>query len=258
MNNRKNMLIAALVTSVMFIMAGCSVPAGPVASAAQPDTTLAQTQPPAAAPGRTITVVGAGTASGTPDVAHVTIGVETQDASLSKAVAANQTRMTQLLATLKELGIADKDIRTVNYSVNTETPPVKEPATGAQPNAAAITYHVNNQVQVTVRDVTKLGDVLDKGVTAGANSIYGVDFGVADPSALEATARSNAVADAKSRAESLAKLAGVTLGDVYSISESAGGPVPVMRAASFAAASTPIQTGSYEVSASVQIVYLIK
>ncbi len=255
MKNGKIFAVAALAAAVVLVTAGCTGAAGSIAAAQSGSAQAQQSTTPV----RTITVNGMGTATGAPDLAQVSIGVNTSDASLQKAVADNAARMTQLLAALKAQGIADKDIRTVNYSVSTETPPQPKPVAGTESTAPVVTYRVSNQVQVTVRDVAQLGDVLDKGVNAGANSVYGISFSVADPSALEATARSNAVADAKARAESLAKLAGVTLGDVYSISESGAGPQPLMRAATFAAAaSTPIQTGSFEVSASVQIVYLIK
>jgi uncharacterized protein YggE len=115
-----------------------------------------------------------------------------------------------------------------------------------------------------VRDVNKLGDVLDKVVAAGANNVYGVSFSVDDTSKLEADARAKAVADAKARADSLARLTGVTLGDVVSVSEVIGGPGPVYEAARMSAAAglggggAPIQPGELEVNMSIQVTFAIK
>jgi uncharacterized protein YggE len=214
---------------------------------------------PAPSLGRGITVVGVGKASGTPDVAHVSIGVETESDSVQQAVADNKAKMTKLLDTLKSLGIADKDIQTTNYGVYTQ----RQPSPEGKGTMGPTTYQVNNQVAVTVRDVTKLGDVLDKVVTAGANNIYGVSFSVDDPSKLQADARAKAIADAKARAESLANLTGVTLGDVAAVSEVVGSnPIyegPRMSAAAgLGGGGAPIEPGELEVDMSVQVTYAIK
>jgi uncharacterized protein YggE len=203
-----------------------------------------------------ITVVGVGTAAGTPDVAHVSVGIETSAASVQQAVDDNRGKMSALLDTLKGLGVPDKDIQTNNYSVYTQQAPV---APGASDNGA-LTYHVTNQVEVTVRDVSKLGDILDKAVASGANNIYGVNFSVNDTSKLEADARAKAIADAKARAASLAQLAGVQLGDVVSISEVIGGngPVYAPMAAGMGGGGTPIQPGELNVNMSVQVTFAIK
>ncbi len=225
-------------------------------------STPRSTQPVAEAAASTtsehsITVVGTGTASGAPDVAHITAGVETQAPSIQTAVSDNQTQMAALLDALKGLGIADKDLQTNNFSVYTEQKPASDGTAG---NTQMI-YHVTNQVQVTVRDVSQLGKVLDKAVAAGANNIYGVNFSVGDTTQLEAAARTKAVADAKSRAESLAQLNGVQLGDVISVSEviNNSGVYPALSAAKgLGGGGTPIQPGELEVSMSVQITYAVK
>jgi uncharacterized protein YggE len=139
---------------------------------------------------RSITVVGIGKAAGKPDIAHVTVGIETQAPSLQTAVDDNKAKMTVLLETLKKLGLADKDIQTSNYSVYTER--VTPPTPDAKVSTDQMIYHVTNQVDVIVRDVNQLGDVLDKAVAAGANNIYGVNFSVEDTSKLESDARAKA------------------------------------------------------------------
>ena len=222
------------------------------------------TQPAAAAEvvtggDRHITVVGIGKVTGKPDVARVTVGIETQASSLQQAVDDNKAKMNNLLATLKQLGLADKDIRTSNYSIYTER--TSAPLPGAEVTADQMIYHVTNQVDVTVRDVSQIGEVLDKAVAAGANNIYGVNFSVADTAQLEADARTKAVADAKARAAELAQLNGVQLGEVLAVSEVIDSPTyPMYRDAIGlgGGGGTPVQPGELEMSKSIQITYAVK
>lgn len=208
---------------------------------------------------RGITVVGTGKTSGSPDMVQINIGIDTQDPTAQKAVNDNQTRMNALLAKLKELGIADKDIRTSNYNVSTQRPPMPT-GPDAQGDTGAPIYFVSNQVQVTIRDVAKLGNVLDQVVAVGANHIYGVNFGFSDPSKLEVEARAKAVEDARNRAQSLAQLEGVTLGPIASVSEVINAfPGPVYQsAAGLGGSGTPIQPGALEVVVSIQVTYTIQ
>lgn len=248
MLNRKMSYAAMLMAAVLVVATGCSL-ATSTASSATP-------------PNRTITVVGTGKAAGTPDVAQVTIGIETRNESVQKAAEENNATMSALLEAVKELGIEDKDIQTSNYSVYADRRPAPVTSPRVENEAVQeeqVEYVVSNQVRVTVRDLEQLGDLLDKAMEAGANSIYGINFTVDDPSALQAEARANAVADARARAESLAELNGVQVGDVLSISEVIGGPVPVMEAArAFAATAAPIEVGELEVGLSVQVTYIIR
>ena len=243
-SKRLALVITALVAGAVLLSA-CGAPAA---------------QSNVAAPTRSITVVGQGKASGTPDVAHISIGVETSGASAQEAVSANRAQMTTLLQKIKAAGIAAKDIQTSNFSIYADQQGKVEgmPSSGA--GADVITYRVTNQVNLTVRDITKLGDVLDQAVSAGANSVYGVSFEVDDPSKLEATAREKAVVDAKARAETLAKLNGVSVGEVLTVSEVLGGVGPLYARVDVAAmgGGTPIQPGEFEVNVSVQVTYSIK
>jgi uncharacterized protein YggE len=212
--------------------------------------------------GQGITIVGTGQASGAPDMVQISIGVQTINQNVQQAVSDNATQMNALLAVLKSLGIADKDIQTSNYSVSLQQPSTVLPAPdgkGTTPSGS-VTYAVNNQVAVTLHDVSKLGSVLDKVVASGANNIYGVSFGISDPSSLQETARSLAVKDATTRAQSLAKLAGVTLGAILSISENPINPVPGPFYASGlgGGGSTPIQPGQLQVTETLQVTYAIK
>ena len=255
-----------LIVAVLAFAAGCSAGAIPAAQAGGGQLTSPLGGGPGAVQvaggtaGRGITVVGVGKASGAPDVANISVGVETQADTVQQAVADNKAKMAQLLDALKALGIADKDIQTSNYGVYTERQPV--PSSEGKSGAGPTIYHVNNQVNVIVRDVNKLGDALDKTVAAGANNIYGISFSVDDTTRLQADARAKAVADARTRAESLAKLAGVTLGDVVSVSEVIGSSVPMYDAPRAAmglgGGGTPVQPGELEVSTSVQVTFAIK
>ncbi len=213
MINKQLGLVVTLFVAGALLLSACG---GLVAQASEP------------APGRSITVVGQGQASGTPDIAHINIGVDTTGASAQEAMNANKQQMTALLEKLGALGLADKDIQTSNYSIYTEQQQSPLPMEGQLAGGEKMVYHVSNQVNVTVRDTSKLGDVLDQAVGAGANNIYGVYFEVSDTSKLEATAREKAIADAKARAESLAKLSGVAVGEVQVISEVIGSSSPVV------------------------------
>ncbi len=241
-------VVAALsVGGLALALANGSRSAQPVAQAAAPTASE-----------RSITVVGIGKVTGKPDIARVTVGIETQASSLQKAVDENKVKMNSLLDTLKQLGLADKDIRTSNYSVYTER--VSSPTASAEVSADQMIYHVTNQVDVTVRDVNRIGEVLDKAVAAGANNIYGVTFSVEDTAKLEADARAKAVADAKLRAEELAQLNGLQLGEVLTVSEVVGGSAyPMYRdAVGLGGGGTPVQPGELEMSMSVQIAYAVK
>jgi uncharacterized protein YggE len=210
-------------------------------------------------PTQTITVVGQGQVRVEPDIARVSIGVETSAETVGEAVEANEAQMEAILGALENLGIADKDIQTMNYSIQLdrypEPAPMVEGSEGTQP-----LYRVSNMVNVTIRDLDKVGDVLDAVIEAGANNIWGVSFSLDDPEAAQVDARANAIADALSRAEALAELSGVELGPVMAISEVVGGAgspmlaVTVERAASGAGSISP---GELEIGYQVQVTYFI-
>jgi uncharacterized protein len=249
----RKVLYGLVVMVVVVALGGLAVALAGGPGSAQP--AAAQAAPQSAA--RSITVVGTGKVSGKPDIGRVTVGIETQAPLLQEAVDENKAKMSGLLETLKKLGLADQDIRTSNYSVYTER--VAPPAAGAEAAASQLIYHVTNQVEVTVRDVNQIGEVLDKAVAAGANNIYGVNFSVEDTARLEAEARAKAVEDARARAESLAQLNGLQLGEVLTVSEVVGGAaVPMYRAAEGLGGGTPVQPGELEMSFSIQISYAVK
>jgi uncharacterized protein YggE len=224
----------------------------------------AQTSAPAAnySPAQIITVVGQGSVRIKPDIAQVSIGIETTAETVSQAVQDNKTQMESIMAALTKAGIAEKDIQTMNYSIQFDrnSQPVPVPA-GTESGAAKPTYIVSNMVTVTIRDLDKVSTVLDAVVEAGANNIWGVNFSLEDQTAAQADARAKAIEDAQARAEALAQLSGVTLGPVMSVSEVINGnsiPMAMERAAVASGGAGPISPGELEISYQVQVNYFIE
>jgi uncharacterized protein YggE len=211
-------------------------------------------------PAETITVVGQGTARIKPDIAQVSIGVETSAETVGEAVSENATNMESILAALKEAGIDEKDIQTMNYSIQLDRYPETMPRLEGTTEEAKPVYRVSNMVNVTVRDLDSVGDVLDAVIEAGANNIWGISFSVDDPSEAQAAARADAVEDARARAEALAELNGVKVGPVMSISETIGSTAIPMAVAMERAASGggPVSPGELEISYQLQVVYFIE
>jgi uncharacterized protein YggE len=215
-----------------------------------------------------ITVSGEGRVSSAPDLADINVGVITQAQTARDALNVNTTSMTKLYSLLKEHGIAEKDIQTSNLNVSPQYTQPPQAAPGQRqrdfvPQIAA--YQVTNTVTITVREMGKVGSILDALVTAGANQMYGISFRIAEPAKLLDEARKKAVADARRKAELLAGEAGVVLGRPLRISESGGfvpSPMPMMRgrmmAMSAEVAPAPVAGGELDLTASVQIEYELK
>jgi uncharacterized protein YggE len=165
-----------------------------------------------------ITVVGEGKVKIKPDIAQINIGIEIVGDTVQEASSQAADTMDAVLTTVAAQGVDQKDIQTSGYNVWGERPYGPEGPTGDT------LYHVNNTVSVTIRDLDTVGTILDAAIEAGANSIYGVTFSVADPSKLMFEGREKAVADARSKAEEMAELNNVAVGQVISISEVVGGP----------------------------------
>jgi uncharacterized protein YggE len=203
---------------------------------------------------RTITVSGAASAGAKPDIVRATFGVETIQKTLEAALAENNQRMAAVIAKLKELGIADRDIQTVNFSVNVErafNQGVPGPITG---------YRVTNNVRATIRSLDLVGMIIDRAIGAGANTVGSIAFGISEVKTLQSQARAQAVADAQAKAQELAKAAGIQVGQVITIVET-GVTVPQgteRSAAPVALAAVPIEGGELIVSVSVQVVFAIQ
>ena len=203
-----------------------------------------------------ISVTGEASISVPPDLALVDAGVASDAKTAREASEANNNAMTKVLAALKAANVDPKDIRTSRLSLQPQYAPNRS---GASP---VVGYRVSNRVTVRIRDVTKLANVIDTLVGAGANDIGNVSFEVSQASKLLDDAREKAVADARRKAEIYAKAAGVALGQPLSIAES-GAPQPVfhakmMRNAPMATTPTPVEQGEETLSVSVAVTWQIK
>ncbi|MBN9554673.1 MAG: SIMPL domain-containing protein [Alphaproteobacteria bacterium] len=204
---------------------------------------------------RIITMAGHGEARAVPDTAMVSAGVHAQAPTAAAALAANTTRMQAVMAALKKQGVPDKDIQTSNFSIS----PQYANGNGEAPRITG--YQANNQVEVRLEDVKKVGTVLDALVSAGANQMNGLSFSIRDDAALLAKARSAAVEEARLKAETFAKAAGVSLGAILSISESGGGmpPRPMYAAPMMVRdKAVPVALGEQSVDADITITWEIK
>ena len=204
---------------------------------------------------RLITMSGHGEARAIPDTATLSAGVSAQAPTAAAALSANTTRMQSVMAALKKLGVPDKDIQTSNFSIS----PQYANGNGEAPRITG--YQANNQVEVRLEDVGKLGVTLDALVTAGANQMNGVNFSIRNDAALLAQARAAAVAEARLKADTFAKAAGVGLGSILSIGEAGNeGPRPIFAAAPMMVRgkSVPVALGEQSINADVTIVWEIK
>lgn len=201
----------------------------------------------------TITVSGEGSVEGAPDMAVLSLGVTTEGATATEAMSANSAALTAVLERLKAAGIADRDLQTSNLSLN---PNWTGYDSGATPKIVG--YTASNQLMVRIRDLPKLGEVLDAAITDGANTLNGISFGLSNPRPAMDEARTEAVADARARAELLVTAAGARLGKIVSINENGGyaQPAPMFRAAA-EASPVPVQGGEVATTATVTIVFEI-
>jgi uncharacterized protein YggE len=202
---------------------------------------------------RLIVLTGHGEVKGEPDLAIVTIGVLTQAPTARDAVTANNASMEKVIASLKSAEIAEKDVQTANFSVN----PRYEDQDSGPPRLVG--YDVSNTLTVIVRNLAKLGGVLDNVVSEGSNQINGIAFDIANRDPLEDEARKLAVADARRKADIYAVAAGVKLGRIMSISEGvAAPPVPLYRTEMKADTSAvPIARGEQTIVIDVNIAWEI-
>lgn len=219
-----------------------------------------------------INVNANGSATGTPDVAVLQLGVEVEAPTVEAVRDAAATAQTAVIDSLKSNGVTDPDIQTQQFSINPQYD-----VAGSQPVApGAISppvapgrqvirgYRVSNLIVVKVKDLSKVSKTLDDATRAGGNStiVRGISFTIDDPEELMAQAREEAVEKARAQAETLARLSNVSLGKLISISES-GGPQPLPylnapRTGSATQADTPIQPGELQVVVNVNALWAIE
>jgi uncharacterized protein len=206
------------------------------------------------APRRSITVSASGSVSAVPDTARITSGVATEAPVARDAVSKNSEAMQKIIAGLKAGGIDEKDIQTTSFHI--------EPRyTRAREGEASVIdgYRATNQVQVVVRNLDKLGEVLDRLASLGANEMAGLSFDVSQAEKLKDDARKEAVANAHRRAKLYADAAGVELGEVLTIDESGdNAPHPIFAGRALKADAVPIERGSETLEATVSVTWALK
>jgi uncharacterized protein YggE len=230
-------LLAALAVALV-ALAGCG------------DTTITQT-----AAANTVTASGTGTTQAAPDTAEMSFGVTTTSANAKSALDDASKAAEQIASAVKKQGIAAEDIQTRDVSVY--------PQTTDQNGKQVITgYQAALSVQVKVRDIAKLGEIISAANAAGANTISGPTFTIDDPAPARAQAIDEAVADARKSAEAMANAAGKSIGEVLSMSSSDVGmvPGPMYSVSDMAGAAkdVPIEPGQLDITASVVVVFALK
>jgi len=205
---------------------------------------------------RTINVSGQGTVNAVPDIAYVTIGVITENENAKVAQQDNAEEMSKVVNAILGAGISEDDIKTTNYNISPKYNYIKETGT-----SVIAGYSVTNQIQVTVRDVAKVGDIIDLAASNGANMSSNISFSVSDYEKYYNEALKVAVENGKKRAETIANTIGITLGVPVTINENGGYYSPVVRSVTYdlnakaESVTTPIAAGIFEIKASVSMVY---
>ena len=232
----KPIRIAALVVAAAAVVAFAGV--------GRPDSAGGASKPTGG-----ITVTGTGTVTSVPDEATFTVGVQTQGSTARDALASNSEQMRRVIAAVRLAGVSKDDVQTQDVSVSANY------SDGNQIDG----YSASNSVLVTIRDLTRAGKVLDAASNAGANQVYGPSLSRSDQDALEKKALRDAVGEARTKAEALAKAAGVSLGGVTAITEgSSGGAEPYYATdLRMAKADAPIEPGTQDIQASVTITFAI-
>jgi uncharacterized protein len=213
---------------------------------------LAQTAPPPA-----ISVTGEANVSVAPDQAQIDGGVTSDAKTAREASDANNAAMGKVLLALKGAGIDEKDYQTSRLSLQPQF--ATSPRT-AERTAGIVSFRASNRVTVKIRDVTKVANVIDVLVSAGANDIGGISFTVTQASKHLDEAREKAIADARRKAEIYAKAVGVALGEPISVEEGGGPPGPLFRGkvAAPMAAGAPVAQGEETLSVTVNVSWAIK
>jgi len=213
-----------------------------------------------------IWVGGKGEMTVTPDIATLSLGIESQKATVAEAQAEANEAMDKVMAALKDNGVAEKDIQTQYFRIRQRTK-----WDSMTEEEIVVGYQVTNRVSAGVRDVDKVGTIIDAVAEAGGElvRIEGISFSVEDPSAYYEELREEAMTDAEAKAKQLAELAGVTLGKPTYVSEGiqvppslwveymVGGMAPAPAPAPTPAATAPISPGETKISLTLQVAYAI-
>jgi len=203
---------------------------------------------------KSITVSAQGMVKVMPDVAYVTVGVTTQDADMQKAQDSNAQVMNAMFDALKSAGLTDDDMRTTQYNAY----PIYDYSNDTK---KIVSYEVTNQIELTIKSIDQVGEIIDIAVNNGANMTNSISFGLQDEQSSYNDALKLAVDAAKTKAETLAEAGGVNIiGTLQMTENSIGGQVfreYAEAAADESSGATPISTGDLEIQANVTVVYEI-
>jgi uncharacterized protein len=202
---------------------------------------------------RVISVSATGSVDAEPDLASVSIGAIVEADTAKEALGRSSTLMAKLIDGLKALGIAAKDIQTTAINIEPRYTQAKD----GRPTALA-GYRLVNRVHLTVREVKRLGEILDGAIGLGANQINGIGFDVSNAETLMDDARRLAIANARRRAELYAAAAGAQLGSVLTISETSNANPKALPMARAAGGATPIEAGTRTLTVDVQVTYALR
>lgn len=213
-----------------------------------------------------ISADGSATVSRAPDLAEVSIGVQASGKTTSEATDALNRAMERVIKAVKDTQLAGLVVQSQNVSLY---PEYERQSDGRQTREPKIIgYRASNTIRVTTSDVANVGQVLDKGIAAGANQVFGISFSRKDDAEARREALVKATADAKSKAEAIAGALGYRIVRVQRAQTGSLGVRPMYKSfgrgewaaadAGFAAAPTPIESGQVEVSAQVSIEFIVE
>ena len=205
---------------------------------------------------QTVSFSGEGKAKAAPDTAKIEIGLLTEGKDSISVQNENSSKMNSVIKFLKNQGIKDEDIKTNNYNLSPKYDYNKGKSTLAG-------YILNQSLSVTIRDIAKVGDILDGAVSNGANQINSISMLVDKPEELKNKAREEAVKQAKEKAKFTSKTAGFRLGRIIGFNENSAGEPPMFYEAmgmggAVAKSAPQIEPGNQDITVSVTLTYLIK
>jgi hypothetical protein len=208
---------------------------------------------------RTLNVSGSGQVVVNPDLAYINLGSRAESVNPGEAVAQSNAQIESIINVLKSKGISEQDIATSNFNIYSMED------YGFDGQRTGMRYVVENTVGVTVRDLPKLGEILQAAIEAGANNVYGISFDLEDKTEILAKARELAVENGTEKAQDLAQLTGVELGALYNVSIFGGVPMPFNMggkgggvAYESALADVPVSPGQLTITVEVNMTFEIK
>jgi uncharacterized protein YggE len=246
--------MTALVSRPLVLAASAALAGVLLAAAAAAPPARAQGVSDAAFQATTLNLSAFGETAIAPDLATITLGVQTDAATAAQALSANAAQMTKVVAALRKAGIAERDIQTSTLSVSPQY--VYEQNKPPRLNG----YQASNQVTLQVRDLARLGQTVDATVSAGATNVGGISLGLQDPKAAEDAARREAVKALQAKAELYAQASGYRLVRLVNLAEGGGyAPAPPMPMYAMAkremADSSPVSGGELKVRIDISATY---